>query len=49
MPELMRKSVGLPWIGGWGGGDRSVALKHKLMLNPMRRRCEAPSTTLISW
>jgi mono/diheme cytochrome c family protein len=26
------KSVGLPWIGGWGGGDRSVALKHKLIL-----------------
>jgi hypothetical protein len=32
MPELMRESVGLPWIGGWGGVDRSVALKHKLML-----------------
>src|SRR5271154_5516021 len=32
MPELMRESVGLSWIGGWGGGDRSVALKHKLML-----------------
>ncbi len=32
MPELMTKSVGLPWIGGWGGGDRSVALKRKLML-----------------
>jgi len=24
--------VGLPWIGGLRGGDRSVALKHKLML-----------------
>src|SRR5271169_2396581 len=32
MPELMSESLGLPWIGGWGGGDRSVALKHKLML-----------------
>ena len=32
MPELVTKSVGLPWIGGWGGDDRSVALKHKLML-----------------
>jgi hypothetical protein len=32
MPELMRESVGLPWIGRWGGGDRSVALKLKLML-----------------
>jgi mono/diheme cytochrome c family protein len=32
MPERMRESVGLPWIGGWRGGDRSVALKHKLML-----------------
>src|SRR5271154_1423808 len=32
MPELMRESVGLRWIGGWGGGDRGVALKHKLML-----------------
>ncbi len=32
MPELMRESVGLPWIGGWRGGDRSGALKHKLML-----------------
>jgi mono/diheme cytochrome c family protein len=29
MPELMRESVGLPWIGGWRGGDRK---KHKLML-----------------
>ena len=32
MPELMRESVGLPRIGRRGGGDRSVALKHKLML-----------------
>jgi len=32
MPELMRESVGLPWIGGWRGGDRSAALWHKLML-----------------
>ena len=32
MPELTRESVGLPWIGGWRGDDRSVALKHKLML-----------------
>jgi len=31
MPELLTKSVGLPWIGGWSGGNRS-ALKHKLML-----------------
>src|SRR5271154_5389112 len=35
MPELIRESVGLPWIGGWGGRDRSVALKHKLMLGVM--------------
>ena len=33
MPELLRESVGLRWIGGWRGGDRSeTALKHKLML-----------------
>jgi mono/diheme cytochrome c family protein len=32
MPELMREPVGLPWIGGWRGGDSSAALKHKLML-----------------
>ena len=32
MPEPMRESVSLPWIGGWCGGDRNVALKHKLML-----------------
>jgi mono/diheme cytochrome c family protein len=31
MPEVMRESVGKPWIGGWGVGDRSEALKHKLM------------------
>ncbi|MGA1981694.1 MAG: cytochrome P460 family protein [Acidobacteriaceae bacterium] len=29
MPDLTRKTVGLPWIAG---GDRSVALKHELML-----------------
>jgi hypothetical protein len=28
MPELMRGSVGVPWMGG----ERSVALKRKLML-----------------
>ena len=32
MPELMRESVGLPWLGAWREGDRSAALKHKLML-----------------
>ena len=32
MPELTRESLGLPCIGGWRGGDRSVALKHQLML-----------------
>jgi mono/diheme cytochrome c family protein len=32
MPELMRECVGLPWIGGRRGGDRSVTLKRKLML-----------------
>jgi mono/diheme cytochrome c family protein len=32
MPGLMTEPVGLPWIGGRGGGDRSMALKHKLML-----------------
>jgi mono/diheme cytochrome c family protein len=32
MPELTRESVGLPWMRGWGGNDRRVALKHKLML-----------------
>jgi mono/diheme cytochrome c family protein len=32
MTELMRESVGLPWIGGWGENGRGVALKHKVML-----------------
>jgi mono/diheme cytochrome c family protein len=32
MPELMRRSAGLPRIGGWREGDRSVTLKHRLML-----------------
>ena len=33
MPELMKKkSMGLPRAGRRDGGDRSVALKHKLML-----------------
>jgi mono/diheme cytochrome c family protein len=32
MPELMTDSVDLPRIGGSGGGDRSVVLRHKLML-----------------
>ena len=32
MPEPMRESVDLPWIGGWHGDDRSATLKHKLML-----------------
>jgi mono/diheme cytochrome c family protein len=32
MPELMRESVDIPWIGRWRGDDRSQALKHKLML-----------------
>ena len=35
MPELMRESVGLTWIGGWGRKDRCVALKEKLMLGVM--------------
>ena len=26
MTELTRESVGLPWIGGWRGDDRSMAL-----------------------
>jgi mono/diheme cytochrome c family protein len=30
--ELVTKSEGLRWIGGWGGDHRSVVLKHKLML-----------------
>ena len=32
MDELMGESEGLAWIRGWGGNDRCVALKHKLML-----------------
>jgi mono/diheme cytochrome c family protein len=32
MPEPIRESVALPWIDGWGGDDRSAALKRKLML-----------------
>src|ERR1700727_2055609 len=32
MPELMKESGDPQWNGGWGGGDRRVALKHKLML-----------------
>ena len=32
MPELTRKSMGLPWIGGLRGSNRSVAIKHKLIL-----------------
>ncbi len=32
MPGLLRECAGTPWIGGPGEGDRSVALKHKLML-----------------
>jgi mono/diheme cytochrome c family protein len=31
MPELMGESVGLPRIGGWDAGDRSAALRRKLM------------------
>ena len=31
MPELVREPAGLQWMGG-GGGDRSVAPKHRLML-----------------
>jgi mono/diheme cytochrome c family protein len=32
MPDLIRESAGLPWLGAWRGGDHSVALRHKLML-----------------
>jgi mono/diheme cytochrome c family protein len=32
MPELIRESMGLRWISGWGGRDCGGALKHKLML-----------------
>jgi mono/diheme cytochrome c family protein len=33
MPGLMSESVGLRWIGGWGGNGRRLTLKHKLMLS----------------
>ena len=33
MRELIRESVGLPWIGGRAGNDSRVALKHMLMLS----------------
>ena len=32
MAELVRESVGLPWIDRQGGNARRAALKHKLML-----------------
>jgi mono/diheme cytochrome c family protein len=32
MPEVTRKSVSLPWIARWSGGDRSMARRHKLIL-----------------
>jgi mono/diheme cytochrome c family protein len=32
MPERLRESVGLPWVGGWGGNHRLAALKHRLTL-----------------
>jgi mono/diheme cytochrome c family protein len=32
MPEPIRESVGLRWIGGWARNDRRVPLRHKLML-----------------
>jgi mono/diheme cytochrome c family protein len=32
MPELMRESAGLQRNGGWGEGDRSAGLRHKLTL-----------------
>jgi mono/diheme cytochrome c family protein len=32
MPGLMTESVGLPWVGVWGGLDFSVALKRRLTL-----------------
>jgi mono/diheme cytochrome c family protein len=35
MPQLMRESVGLPWIGRWRGSDCGTALKHRLMLGVM--------------
>jgi len=42
MSEVVTESVGLPWIGGWGGGHRSVALKHKLMLGVISVMLGAP-------
>jgi mono/diheme cytochrome c family protein len=32
MPELMRQSTGLSWIGWWSGKDRRMAPKHRWML-----------------
>jgi mono/diheme cytochrome c family protein len=32
MPELIRKSIGPPSIGGWMGNDDRSALRHKLVL-----------------
>jgi mono/diheme cytochrome c family protein len=32
MPELIKESAGLSWIGGWSPSDCNVALKRKLML-----------------
>jgi mono/diheme cytochrome c family protein len=32
MLGLIRESMGLLWVGGWGGRDRSMMLKHKLIL-----------------
>jgi mono/diheme cytochrome c family protein len=32
MPDFMTEFISLSWIGGWGGSDRGMALKHKLML-----------------
>jgi mono/diheme cytochrome c family protein len=32
MPELVKESVGLSWIRGSGPSNRSVALRHKLIL-----------------
>jgi mono/diheme cytochrome c family protein len=32
VPEVMRESVGLRWIGGRGRSERRAALKHRLML-----------------
>jgi len=33
MAELRRESLGRTWLGGWGGNDRSVALKHKRVVS----------------